>query len=134
MKVTQEFAFRFARASVRMGSDGIAQVVVRGVLSHAAEFQRWVLDMCEDINARGAVVDFRRAVVAVDWPTYARDPRADVHAVRMLPIAVVVNPALEDEMRDVVWCRARQGHMRAAFLDAVSATTWATDRAWVDSL
>jgi hypothetical protein len=132
MKVSEEFAFRFSRASAHMGQGGIAQIVVRGVLTHAAQFQRWVMELCDSVQARGVVIDLRLAVVAVDWATYLVDPSATLTEARMLPIALVANLAVLDDLRDLTWHRAKQGHMRSVFPDAASATTWAVDRAWVD--
>ena len=133
MTVTQEFAHRFARATCRLDGEGIAQVSVTGVFSHAAEFQRWLLAHADAIHARGIVVDLRRAAVAVDWAAHVSDPDAMPQG-RMLAVAIVVNQALLDDMRDVAWRRGKQGFMRSAFPDAASATTWVADRGWVGSL
>ncbi len=131
MQVNNDFRSAFAQSPLSIDADGIAHVKVTGVMAHLDEFQRWVLRRCEDVHARGCVIDFRRAIVAIDWVDYLADPHVAMPAARLLPMALVANPALLDDLRDWAWCRAKQGHMRGIFPDAASATTWAADRGWV---
>lgn len=134
MNALEEVKIGLARATVSLDGDGLARVNVTGVLSRITELQRWILQSCEDLQARGCVVDFRRAAMLVDWADHARDNAEPIKGMRMLPVAMVANPALLEEMQDWAWHRAKQGHMRGVFPDAVSATTWALAHAWVETL
>lgn len=131
MQATNDFRSAFAWSTLSIDTDGIAHVKVTGVMARLDEFQRWVLGRCEDVHARGCVIDFRRAIVAIDWVDYLDDPCDAMPSARLLPMALVANPALLDDLRDWAWCRAKQGHIRGIFPDADSATTWAVDRGWV---
>ena len=128
-----KFSTTGAAVLMSVGRGGIAQVRVTGVVvdRDMRAFQRWLFRVCETEQVRGCVVDFRRAILAIDWVALLQDPQTASQPLKAVPNALVTNPALTEDAHDLCWRRARQGHMRAAFSDADSATAWAVARAWM---
>lgn len=122
------FVSALCRAELDLGTDGIAVVRARGLVtrSNVLDFKCWVHDAAL-AHASAVVVDCREVVLGVGVDSLTANVRSNEGTP---PLALITSPEAEPAWREWAWQRALEGTLRSVFRDERRALDWARARAW----